>query len=215
MAKKKKKFYVVWAGHKPGVYATWADCQAQTKGFSGAEFKSFESLAAAQEAFKHSYEDSLAGTKTSPKTSKAKQASLGLHGDPIADSYSVDAACAGNPGVLEYQCVHTDTKELIFKQGPFAQGTNNIGEFLAIVHALALCKQKDLDYTIYTDSKIAMGWVKRKKCNTQLKKSAANAELYDLIQRAETWLKENSYGNAILKWETKVWGEIPADFGRK
>jgi len=118
---KKKKFYVVWSGHKPGVYATWADCQAQTKGFSGAEFKSFESLAAAQEAFKHSYEDSLAGNIKS-KASNAKQTPLGIHPDPLQDSYAVDAACAGNPGALEYQCVHTDTKELIFKQGPFAQG---------------------------------------------------------------------------------------------
>lgn len=213
MAKKKKKFYVVWAGHKPGVYATWADCQAQTKGFSGAEFKSFESLKEAQEAFEGSYEDSL--SKGNTKTKKAKQSSLGIHPDPILESYAVDAACAGNPGVLEYQCVHTDTKETIFKQGPFEEGTNNIGEFLAIVHALALCKQKNLNYPIYTDSKIAMGWVKRKKCNTKLAKKPANAKLYNLIERAETWLKENEFENQILKWETKVWGEIPADFGRK
>ena len=34
-------------------------------------------------------------------------------------------------------------------------------------------------------------------------------------ERATKWLKENNYSATIKKWETKKWGEIPADFGRK
>jgi hypothetical protein len=37
----------------------------------------------------------------------------------------------------------------------------------------------------------------------------------EMIERAEKWLKENRYSNKIVKWETELWGEVPADFGRK
>ena len=39
-----KKFYAVKKGLTPGVYTSWADCQAQIDGFSGAIFKGFETL---------------------------------------------------------------------------------------------------------------------------------------------------------------------------
>jgi len=49
MAKSKgPKFYAVRKGRVPGVYRTWNDCQAQTKGFSGAVFKSFGTMVEAQ-----------------------------------------------------------------------------------------------------------------------------------------------------------------------
>ena len=43
-----KKWYAVQAGRKPGIYTTWADCEAQVKGFGGAIYKSFTSLEEAQ-----------------------------------------------------------------------------------------------------------------------------------------------------------------------
>jgi ribonuclease HI len=116
---------------------------------------------------------------------------------------------------MEYRGVDTQTHKQLFQQGPFAQGTNNVGEFLALVHGLAFLKQQKSDRIIYSDSHTAMGWVKRKKCNTKLKQTHKNVKLFKVISRAETWLKNNSYTTEILKWETKVWGEIPADFGRK
>ena len=94
-------------------------------------------------------------------------------------------------------------------------GTNNIGEFLAIVHGLALLKQKGFDMPIYSDSVNAINWIKQKKCKTKLPRDAKTEELFCLIERAEKWLRENTYTTRILKWETKQWGEIPADFGRK
>ena len=93
--------------------------------------------------------------------------------------------------------------------------SNNIGEFLAIVHGLALLKKKGSNMPIYSDSKIAQKWVRDKKCNTKLMPTERNGELLAIVRRAEAWLQNNTYSNPIIKWETERWGEIPADFGRK
>ena len=61
----------------------------------------------------------------------------------------------------------------------------------------------------------AISWVKQKKCKTKLVQSSKNKEIFDLIKRATDWLKNNDYKTTIVKWETKAWGEIPADYGRK
>jgi ribonuclease HI len=136
-------------------------------------------------------------------------------GQPIAESWSVDAACNPVPGKLEYRGVNTSTKEIIFEQGPFEEGTNNIGEFLAIVHALAECHRQELTHPIYPDSYDAILWVKHKHCKTRLKRNEKNEQLFKLIERAEIWLRDHEYPNQVLKWETDAWGENPADYGRK
>ncbi|MDF1698144.1 MAG: ribonuclease H family protein [Saprospiraceae bacterium] len=206
---KSKKYYAVWAGHRPGVYDSWQTCQMQIKNFPGAKYKSFKTEAEAEEALSEPYKKHI-GNST-----KKKQSNSGSHKGIIKQSVSVDAACSGNPGIMEYRGVHTGTKEEIFYQGPYKDGTNNIGEFLALVHALALFKKLNNNTIIYTDSRTAMAWVKNKKVKTTLKKNARNAVLFDLMDRAIKWLNENTYTNTILKWDTKNWGEIPADFGRK
>ncbi|WGK65901.1 ribonuclease H1 domain-containing protein [Croceiramulus getboli] len=209
---KKEKFYVVWKGKRPGIYTSWADCKAMIAGYKGAKYKSFSSFAEAKKAYNGKYED-FKGSSSPKKTLSA--AELERIGSPNFHSIAVDAASSGNPGRMEYQGVDTKTKKLLFRQGPFEQGTNNVGEFLALVHGLAFLKQKNSDRVLYTDSRIAMSWVRQKKCKTKLKKNKANAVLFDLIARAEEWLNKNSYQTPIAKWETKAWGEIPADFGRK
>lgn len=206
---KKQKFYVVWEGIKPGIYYSWEDCKAQVSGKTSAKYKSFESLAAAEFAFKKDYFAVV--SKNTPSKKAPKEVPTIIH-----DSISTDAACSGNPGLMEYQGVETMSKKLIFHQGPFKDGTNNIGEFLALVHGLSLLKKLNNNHTaIYTDSKTAMSWVKNKKAKTNLEKTKDNKILFEMIERAENWLKSNSYQNKIIKWETDVLGEIPADFGRK
>ena len=116
---------------------------------------------------------------------------------------------------MEYRGVYVKTGEEIFRQGPFEDGTNNVGEFLALVHGLALLKQRNLDMPLYSDSKTAISWVKKRKAATKLERTARNAPIFELIERAEKWLQTNSFKTEILKWETEAWGEIPADFGRK
>lgn len=132
--------------------------------------------------------------------------------DFIKESICVDAACSGNPGPLEYKGIDTKTGELIFHHS-LPYGTNNIGEFLAVVHALALLKKEGKNIPVYTDSQTALAWIKKKKCNTQT--FLSDIKSLGIIKRAEEWLKNNTYENEVLKWETKIWGEIKADFGRK
>ena len=209
---KKEKFYVVWKGKRPGVYTTWNDCKAAITGYKGAQYKSFASFDVAKKAYNSSYEE-YKGKKNS--TSSLTPEQLLKIGKPNYHSIAVDAASSGNPGIMEYQGVDTKTGKKLFKQGPFKQGTNNIGEFLAIVHGLAFLKQHKSDRIIYTDSRTAMSWVRKKTCNTKLAETPENKELFDLVRRALDWLKKNPYDTPIVKWETKAWGEIPADFGRK
>lgn len=209
----KKKFYVVWKGKKLGVYSSWKVCKEQIDGFEGAQYKSFVSLDEAEKAYQGKYEDYKGKDTKKTKLSEAEKAKFG---QPIVESIAVDAACSGNPGTMEYQGVYTKTKQGLFKKGPFVKGTNNIGEFLALVHALAYLKKKNKpNMVIYSDSKIAMSWVRQKKCKTKLTFTHENQELKKLITRAEVWLHNRSITNPIKKWETKAWGEIPADFGRK
>jgi len=209
---KKEKFYVVWYGNPAGIFGSWKECQRSIKGVSGAQYKSFPTFAEAKVAYNKEYSD-YKGKSTKKKTLSKEQ--LDKIGDPNLYSIAVDAASSGNPGKMEYRGVDTQTHKQLFHQGPFHQGTNNIGEFLALVHGLAFLKQKKSDRILYTDSRIAMGWVKKKKCNTKLVRSPKNEVVFDLVKRAENWLKTNSYSTTIVKWETKAWGEIPADFGRK
>jgi len=210
---KKKKYYVIWKGKETGVFTSWNICKKHITGFEGAQYKAFIDKDEAEKAFTKSYND-YKGKDTKKVVLSASEKAK--YGNPILKSLSVDAACAGNPGKLEYRGVLTDSKKQVFIQGPFVNGTNNIGEFLALVHGIALLKAKKLnDLPIYSDSKIAMSWVKKKQCRTNVKFSEKNKDLLILIKRAEKWLQENTYNNPILKWETKAWGEIPADFGRK
>ncbi|TXD53555.1 MULTISPECIES: viroplasmin family protein [unclassified Polaribacter] len=209
----KKKFYVVWNGRKTGVFTSWNVCKKQITGFESAEYKSFANLDEAEIAITKKYADYVGKNTKKPTLSSTEKAT---YGTPNLESISVDAACAGNPGKMEYRGVLTHNKQQIFIKGPFKRGTNNIGEFLALVHGIALLKSKNQhNLPIYSDSKIAISWIRQKKCKTNLSFNDENNDLLELIKRAENWLKENTFKNPILKWETKAWGEIPADFGRK
>jgi len=209
----KNKFYVIWKGRETGVFNSWDECKKLITGFEGAQYKGFPTELAAKEAFKQSYWKSVGGqAKQQMPLSTDK---FNITNKPEVESIAVDAACSGNPGLMEYRGVYTRTKEQLFHQGPFECGTNNIGEFLALVHGLALLKKQGSTVPVYSDSANAISWVKNKKCKTKLEENDKNKEIFELIDRAEKWLAENSYSTKILKWETKVWGEIPADFGRK
>lgn len=140
---------------------------------------------------------------------------LPLPAEVTANAWAVDAACSGNPGPMEYQAIDLVTGAQVFHFGP-VHGTNNIGEFLAIVHALALLeKQGVTGKTVYSDSRNAILWVRKKQCKTKLARTAATAPLYAIIARAEQWLRTHQPKNTVVKWETGKWGEVPADFGRK
>lgn len=207
-----KKYYTVWKGVNPGVYDSWTDCQLQIKNFKGALYKSFTTREEAEEALNSPAHHYLYPSEKSGQTSHVAKKQLPENFD--TNCLAVDAACSGNPGPMEYRGVYLLTGQEIFHFGP-VYGTNNIGEFLAIVHGLALLKKQGLNMTIYSDSRNALNWVKQKKCKTKLERTERTEQLFQMIERAEKWLRENTYTMPVLKWETEQWGEVPADFGRK
>ena len=202
---KKNKFYVVWVGNKTGVFKSWVECQLAIKNYKGSKYKSFIEKDKAENAFMEGYEAYYNKKKYSHYNESM----------PTNNAICVDAASSGNPGIMEYQGVDILTKKVLFKMGPYKNATNNIGEFLALVHGIAYLEKKKKSKIIYSDSKTAISWVKKKKCKTTLKKNSENKEVFELISRAIKWLNTNKYNVNVLKWDTKLWGEIPADFGRK
>ena len=211
----RRKFYVVWNGFATGVFDSWEECQLQVKGYPDAKFKSFDSQEAAIEAYRGDPTEQLELLKA---IAKGRKESVNYEAFPEIklDSLAVDAACSKNPGPMEYQGVWVRTGERIFHVGPIEEGTNNIGEYLALVHGLALLHKQGKYYTpIYTDSRTARSWVRNRQPKTTLKPTAKNAKLFELIQSATAWIQTHEITNPILTWDTPQWGEIPADFGRK
>ncbi|MBR6775778.1 MAG: ribonuclease H family protein [Bacteroidales bacterium] len=200
----KNKYYVVWSGRQVGVFSSWDSCKMQIEGFKGAQYKSFPDRASAEEAFKSGYQ-----------SSDNRQQPTGNCQQPIGQSIAVDAACSGNPGKMEFQGVFVETKTNLFKSPVYEHGTNNIGEFLAIVYCLAWQKKHNTNYPIYSDSVNAQKWVREGRCKTKIVEDEKNKTLFDVIRWAERWLQTNSFRVPIYKWKTEIWGEIPADFGRK
>ena len=212
----KQKFYVVWRGRKPGVYDSWDDCKQQVEGFGEAAYKAYATLEDAEEAFWRGKEEAQPAQAVAGQDDKKGDTPL-----PAAaprpydeDAIAVDAACSGNPGPMEYRGVDLRSGQELFHLGPM-HGTNNIGEFLAIVHALALLKKQGVKRTVYSDSRNALLWVRQKQCKTKLERNAQTEGLFQLIDRAVIWLRNNKIEVPLLKWQTKEWGEVPADFGRK
>ncbi|RSL31650.1 ribonuclease H [Salibacterium salarium] len=200
----KKKYYVVWKGRQPGIYDNWSDCEKQVKGYAGASFKSFKTKEEAKQAYE-------TGSPSAAPSSNSEADSSSY----IENSVSVDVGSHGNPGFVEYKGVYTKNGEVLFSHPGIQMGTNNLGEFLAIVHALQYLADKGSDIPVYTDSDTAIIWVGKAKANSSLKRTKETEEIWNLVENAETWLKNNKWNNRLLKWNTKAWGEIKADYGRK
>lgn len=204
------KFYVVWEGRETGIFRSWDQCKELVENFPGAKYKAFPTLEKATEAFRGNPKDHLAVFRGLAERSLRPM-------PEITNALAVDGACSGNPGVFEYQGVHLPSGQQMFHFGPMDGGTNNIAEFLAIVHALAhLHNINRPDIPIYSDSRTALAWVRNQKAKTTLPVNDRTRPVYNLIARAEAWLHAHpNYQNRLIKWDTDQWGEIPADFGRK
>ncbi|MCS7076758.1 MAG: ribonuclease H family protein [Bacteroidia bacterium] len=201
---KKEKYYVIWEGLHTGIVDSWAQAMPLVQGYRNAKYKSFTSLEEAQKAFKLGWHNFY-----------SQQKSLSLPEKLFDTAICVDVACSGNSGVMEYRGVEPYTRAELFRK-KFFVGTNNIGEFLAIVHGLILIQKHSLPFdTIYSDSKVAIQWVEKKAVHTKLPRRADTELLWQAVECAVNWLHQNTYFTVVKKWETEKWGENPADFGRK
>ena len=215
MSKKRAAYYVVWQGRTPGIYDSWEACEAQVKGADGARYKGFATLPEAQQAFAASPDDYI---QRKPKEENPKSEIINHKSEitnPLLPALAVDAACSGNPGLMEFRGVVADTGTEVFHRGPDHAGTNRIGEFLALVLGLAYLKKHNLPWNLYSDSRTALAWLRKGHAETKLVCTAENQELFLMLRKAEQWLHDNTWTTTVLKWDTEHWGEIPADFGRK
>lgn len=212
----RRKFYVVWQGLSPGIYDTWEEARLQVEGVNGSRYKAFNSIEEATAAFRGSYEDQASLLITMARRGARPVTDFSAFPEIRTNAIAVDGACSSNPGPMEYRGVEVGTGREIFKVGPLAGGTNNIGEYLALIHALALLDRRG-DHTtpIYSDSRTALSWLRRRHSNTKLEPTAENAKVFELLERANRWIALHTPRNPVLKWDTDSWGEIPADFGRK
>lgn len=214
-----KKFYVVWAGHQTGVFDNWEDAKIAVTGFPGARYKSYPTSEEAARAYRRGAAEEdrkdLGALLRNASDKKNQPDTVSRFPEIDRKGWAVDASCLGNPGVMEYQGVDLATGRTLFRVGPFRQATNNIGEYLAIIHALALMDKLGEYHTLYSDSRTAQGWVRKGRCNTKLAPTEENRPVRDLIMRADHWLATHTLRSPIIKWDTDRWGEIPADFGRK
>lgn len=210
----KVKYYTVWQGRQAGVYDSWEECAQQVNGAEGAKYKSFATRQEAERALQEGPEKYIVRGE-GQRARAAKEKVTDSNKQPIYPALAVDAACSGNPGLMEFRGVIADTGTEVFHRGPYKAGTNNIGEFMAIVLGLAWLQQNHLDWVLYSDSKTAQAWIKKGHAETKLQCTKENIPLFEDLQKAEVWLHTHTWTTQILKWETEIWGEIPADFGRK
>lgn len=141
---------------------------------------------------------------------------------------AVDASRVGDHyGPVEWQGVvrRSDDWAPCFNSEVYTPGTNNIGEFLAIVDALKLKRSdKESFYALYSDSTVALTWLCKKKSRPNLKKGRREKILPELLRKcdeANQWLQEESdwiddlVSRGLIRQWMKQFGENPADFGRK
>lgn len=211
-----RKFYVVFDGYQPGIYDTWEECKRQVEGYRNAKYKSYPNCEEATIAFRKVMDVDEMQFYTFLSKQKAAPVNFEAFPEIRLDAIAVDGACDKTTGGnIEYQGVKIATGERVFHFGPIFPGSNNIAEYLALVHALALLGQQgDGTTPIYSDSRSALSWIRRRGHRSTLQ-IPADCKVAQLLKRADTWLATHTWTNPVLKWETDKWGEIPADFGRK
>ena len=160
MWKSEKKYYVVRNWKKIWIFSSRNECKESVNWFSDAKYKWFSSIENAEIALKEWWEKYYE-VKNSKKKDVVKKEDIPF----FAESIAVDAACSGNPWEMEYRGIDLQTWEEIFHE-KFKIWTNNIWEFLAIVHWLSYLW--DDNRVIYSDSRIAISWVNQWKCKTQV-----------------------------------------------
>jgi ribonuclease HI len=203
----KNKFYVVWNGREQRIFESREECKKQIDGFAGAKYKSFTT-----------YEQALLAFQSSPSNTNVVNPIIEkIQNNFPPNSIAVDAAVNMTNGIMEYRGIHLSSMQLIFHVGPLDYGlkSNNIAEFLAIVHGLQWLWQYDINAPVYSDSYTAITWVKNNKINSKVIENYPVPQIIDRVETALKWLKEYPKHAEVRKWNTQEWGEIPADFNRK
>ncbi|NOY68789.1 MAG: ribonuclease HI [Deltaproteobacteria bacterium] len=192
MALKKKKFYAVAKGRRPGIYTDWfgpGGAYDQVKGFAGAVYKGFFTRGEAEIFCKNP------PVRKWQKASPPKQTGLdkppAAHVDGAPDTGEVimytDGCALNNPGPGGYGSVILMGGQRREISDGFKKTTNNRMELLACIQGLASL-DKPCRVTLYSDSKyvvdgITKGWAKRWKKNGWMRTKTDPAINPDLWER--------------------------------
>jgi len=212
------KYYVVRNGKKKWIFDSWDETKVIVEWFQNAKYKSFDDYDIAKKSFDMWY-DVFFGQRD--KKVKKDKKEIIKNKKILTPSICVDASCMGNPGNLQYQIVDTGNLCNIYKSPIFEHWTQNIWEYMAIVHWMMILSENDFykKYKIiYSDSNTAISWIVNKKPKTSLIRDIYNIKLKNQFEKTNKWLLENTEkikNIQVIKRETKYRWEILADFGRK
>ena len=201
MAKVKNKIYLVeTAPGKIRAFNNWPQCQAFVHGkpyaFAGGPDR--ESALAKLIASKKK----MKGTYKPKKKSITKPATLPTQG------LTSDAGTHGNPGPCEYQV--TDISGRVLEHRRLGVHTNNYAELAGILGMVRKAKETG-DTLLWTDSVIAMGWIRTGRIGLGVHEPEL---IRDMVVKIQKLLRQNPQMK-LVKWDTRSWGQIPSDFGRK
>lgn len=178
------KYYVVWAGRKPGIYGDWDSCRAQVDKFPGARFKSFGSRSEADAAYSGKPRPATIASELSTSTPAAPRSTSAVKGAKAAKRSSsarspktwtakdiaaldvdvqiyTDGGCEPNPGM-------SGSGLALYRKGVLSElwyglhsprGTNNTAELNAFHQALMIAKQEideGKSVAIFCDSSYAI-----------------------------------------------------------
>ncbi len=199
-----KKFYVVWAGRKAGIYTDWASCKSQVDGFPGARYKSFPGRAEAEAAFNTgpgakstTTSKELAGKKPSNRQTVKTYNTEEITGLKFDTFIYTDGGCEPNPGEAgSGMAVYRDGKISELWYGLYnPKGTNNTAELHALFQALVFAEEElaknrtavilcDSKYSIQCISQWAAGWKKKgwKKAGGEIKNLELIQDMYALYE---------------------------------
>lgn len=211
----KNKFYVVWKGRDTGIFTSWSEVNELIKGFSGAEYKSYADQETAELEF------SLGSPKgrsndENHTTTKLKEEPSDDHKAPDHECLTVDGSYLGGKKIMQYRCVWNQSKEEVFSTKPIEGGNQNIAEFLALVGAMKYrVSTKQYDLHIYSDSQTALSWVRNCKIKSSYDLSQLDEVVQERIYGALKFIAKSGVRKNLYKWDSALWGDIPADYGRK
>ena len=118
-----------------------------------------------------------------------------------------DAGTHGNPGPSEYNV--SDLNGNVLAHAHLGVHSNNFAELAGILAGISYAKTHRIS-DVWTDSQVCLFWIKNKRVGKDVHERDA---VLNLIEAIHSELKGASVN--LKKWDTKKWGEIPADFGRK
>lgn len=143
-----KKVYAVLKGRRPGIYHTWAQCQEQIHGFSGAQYKSFPTPAQAEE-YMNGGSSSQAGDGETVQTEATAY---------VDGSYQAETKRFSCGVVFFYQGREEHFSQL-YDDCELAQMHNVAGEIMGSRKAIEYCLDQGIkSVTIYHDYEGIAKW---------------------------------------------------------